>query len=1325
MSLESLLQAESQGTLSPQVKAALDEARRRGLIGGNQLALQPMTPQDLISIGRSSAPEDQTINNLKKGLGSEVAGFGRAGLRGANNASLEALNVGGDLMETFDPMNYATKVTDYLGESIGIRKPEPYTMEAELHNMLRKANPGSIVNAGVKALTDYTLDKNPTVFEKEHSAPLWQTKGGTTIIPSLGELAYGAGYYAPEIALGSSGPAKKAGQIAAQRFSKTGPVVSKNIGKAVQSGAGGALGSLAKGHPEEAAINALAFPIAELGGQGLGHYAKQLGKGVRKAAPLLADEAGALRIGKLNPPAPEPIETLNLQLESLVKGKSKAVLVTPGSEMPMVPQGFKKLQSEVGTWIYDPKKLKPFQIKSKVFKNEYGELLGHIEPKSESATQVVTALKNGVEAKSSVTSPNNVVAQAKVLQKQFPDADIIAGNEPLAREVVHARFNKAPSVQPVDDLLPPGAVPHETQPIPPVGSTERGFTRTVRESPMSPQQLSEGVSGTYDPITNKGTLESAQRIVQENPLQARDKILSLKDATAEDYAVGMELIRQNNAKGDFGESIRIANRMAELATEQGQAIQALSMYNRLGPEGMLRLATKTVQEARANAPKAKIHKLDQEVNKVVSFLQEQGQPNVNKDLIREEIAKKLKLPNISEEFAKDITERATALQAMPEGRQQALMTAGLLRDIAEQVPSPLLRKVSTYQTIAHLWNPKTQVRNLVGNAAFAAGENLKDVVAAPIDRTLSLFTKQRTKSLGGLNQLKAQAKGFASGLKEGAQEAWHGVDLTRIADKWEINALTNGLPRGRTFRGKIMGNLERTLGVSLRAPDRAFYKAGVEKSLAEQMKLAGVKKATPEMISKAHFEGLYKTFQDDSVAAKVFTGIKRSLNANKEFGVGDILIKYPKTPGNLLSRSIEYSPAGIVKSLMEVGKAATGHGFDQKQFVDSTARAIVGTGGLTGLGYVLSDIGLLRNTAPQDPKLRNMERMEGLNQSQLNVSGLVRWITSGFDKNAAKIREGDALATYDWAVPLSVPVSMGARMQETGLELGDTGLAGIAASGLEGGLETLGDQPLIKTFTQLFRGKELPDALIEASKGIPASFTPTLLKQINQVSDNTLRDPYDANPAKMALNLAINKTPFASHLPAKVNQLGEDIESFQGGTNSIMNVMFNPAFISKYKPAPETKIVLDLYRNTSDNRIMPILMKNKIKYRGIDLHLNAKQKNHVQRVVGSLTKEGLAALAKNEEFMGMSDDVKLKYLKNQMDDMADFAKLLSFRYVLEDMPKDERVPYILSYFKRNDLSANQKKEFMKDLEQLKDLFEESPPNTDNKNNNNFESLGVR
>ena len=93
--------------------------------------------------------------------------------------------------------------------------------------------------------------------------------------------------------------------------------------------------------------------------------------------------------------------------------------------------------------------------------------------------------------------------------------------------------------------------------------------------------------------------------------------------------------------------------------------------------------------------------------------------------------------------------------------------------------------------------------------------------------------------------------------------------------------------------------------------------------------MAGVTEPTADMIDYANYRAKYATFQDDSLPARILQGLKDVLNLagggefkkgksgikTHEFGLGDFLIKYTTVPGNLISRSLEYTPAGLAKIL--------------------------------------------------------------------------------------------------------------------------------------------------------------------------------------------------------------------------------------------------------------------------------------------------------------------------------------------------------------------------------------------------------------------------
>lgn len=76
------------------------------------------------------------------------------------------------------------------------------------------------------------------------------------------------------------------------------------------------------------------------------------------------------------------------------------------------------------------------------------------------------------------------------------------------------------------------------------------------------------------------------------------------------------------------------------------------------------------------------------------------------EVFRELAAEKLGIPNLSKEFAQDITKRATSLQAMPEGREKAMVTAELLRDIGELIPQLLAGKSLAFKLSPSFSTPK-------------------------------------------------------------------------------------------------------------------------------------------------------------------------------------------------------------------------------------------------------------------------------------------------------------------------------------------------------------------------------------------------------------------------------------------------------------------------------------------------------------------------------------------------------------------------------------------------------------------------------------------
>jgi hypothetical protein len=321
---------------------------------------------------------------------------------------------------------------------------------------------------------------------------------------------------------------------------------------------------------------------------------------------------------------------------------------------------------------------------------------------------------------------------------------------------------------------------------------------------------------------------------------------------------------------------------------------------------------------------------------------------------------------------------AEEIQSMAEGREKQIKTALMLKQIADLIPRQMGQKISMLQTMAQLLNPKTFIRNILGNIGFQSLENLSDTIGTAIDISSALVTGKRSMGLPALGE---QVKGIKTGLAEGTEEALLGINLKPSYSKFT-------LPKNGVFDKGVLGALEKTLRISLGATDRAFYQAAFNQSIREQTKIAGVSEPTEEMIERAHALGLYRTFQDDNVISNLFTDLKRVLNLNRSFGFGDMIIKYPKTPANILARGIEYSPFGALKAIWKLAEPLFGKEFNQEAFVRASSRAITGSALLVGVGAILAGLGIITGKRSKDKDVAALREESGIRSYQVNTSAL-------------------------------------------------------------------------------------------------------------------------------------------------------------------------------------------------------------------------------------------------------------------------------------------------------------------------------------------------
>jgi hypothetical protein len=549
----------------------------------------------------------------------------------------------------------------------------------------------------------------------------------------------------------------------------------------------------------------------------------------------------------------------------------------------------------------------------------------------------------------------------------------------------------------------------------------------------------------------------------------------------------------------------------------------------------------------------------------------------------------------------------------------------------------LLQQISATQTIAQLLNPKTLVRNAVGNEIFYRMERINKLVATPIDwARVKTFGGQRAVTFKTNNQgqyWKNWLKGFKAGKK--------GVNPEGLSTQYDL--------RPNSFNGKWnpLRYMERALGASLKSFDYAGYKRAVNNTIGELATLRATNEGLTGLTKKQAIEkyirevdenvlqiadqyGKYLTFQDNNILSVGLQKFKKGLNFGQEFGMGDLIIKYPKTPGALLARSLEYSPAGFLKSAYALAKPVFNKQFAWNDVIESFTRALIGTAGVSGIAWFLADKGILSGTSGKDFDVMELEQMAGKKEYSLNIDGLLRWIENGFNPDEAEVKENDRFITYNWAQPVATAISIGSNVNQNMKTSGEFKVGQAVYGAANGALDTMVEQSVLqgvkKAFTS-YPGQTTGDKITDIAGDLPSSFVPTALNQVRQFTDNTQRNTYDPLKMPMFTNRAKNKIPvLASKLPPNYNTLGNKKEVYQGKSNSLFNVFLNPAFVSRYNPTPEAKMVLDIINNTGDTTVAPRRAQKYLTIDGKRYDLTTEQYSEYQRRLGEEVRSQLQFL---------------------------------------------------------------------------------------------------
>jgi hypothetical protein len=534
-----------------------------------------------------------------------------------------------------------------------------------------------------------------------------------------------------------------------------------------------------------------------------------------------------------------------------------------------------------------------------------------------------------------------------------------------------------------------------------------------------------------------------------------------------------------------------------------------------------------------------------------------------------------------------------------------------------------------------------------------------------------LVTKERTTTLPNL---KAYGKGFAKGAVEGVQDVKEDISTAGRGSKYELPSKTfkrqdtykdiadafknKDVKEGakKAFR-RALSDYEDVSMYIVEGTDRPFWQGRFESELANQMKLKGleygVDTPTNDMLEAAKTSADYATFKNKNKLSETFGKIKQALNGGQPLGLADVLgFTFTNVPGSVGSKVYNYSPAGIMTSVKELYNGIKQNGkFDQRKFVDSLSRALVGSGGWA-LGSYLIGQGIIRGAADDDDDKANAEKQMGLQENSLNISALERLI-NGEDTT---LRKGDKFYSFDWLQPVSAPILIGADVNNA-VEQGENGVF----AGAKSAVNQIADMSSLSQVSKLFKGYsgvDLAENLLKVAGEFPSSFIPTIWNNAGQFTDEYKRVSYDSTDAyfKTNVNKILAKIPgLRNTLEKQIDTFGNEQKQYRNG-NDFWSTFINPGYNSTYDPTPLQEEILRVYQETGDKGVFPITAGGSITFKSETAKLNPKQKMTYQKTSGEYVTQILSKVIEIDAYKSLDDTQKATLLKEVISDSNTLGK---------------------------------------------------------------------
>lgn len=743
----------------------------------------------------------------------------------------------------------------------------------------------------------------------------------------------------------------------------------------------------------------------------------------------------------------------------------------------------------------------------------------------------------------------------------------------------------------------------------------RRVARTAMEASITPEEMVPAleqniVNGlfSYNPRTDKAAMDSAIKTVSDKgfngALDQWDDVVSGRRSATKDDMVLAEMLYSTAAQtGNTGLAMELLAEIAAEGTRAGQTSQAIRLLKRITPDGKLYYIRKAVD-------------------------------NLQKDL-DESRGNKAPQLKIDEDLASRL------LTAQNEADANAAMDA-IYDDVANQLPKTFGDRLNAWRYFAMLGNPRTHIRNVVGNIVYQIPTRVSNKISATLQRAF-VPEEQRTRSV----TRNRAAKKFAK------------IDYKEMKNVLAGNAYTSEMSeiqrRKKLFPGIIQKPMD-FFNNALDAEDMFFKRTTYINSMADFLTARGVdmNNINPDVLEQARTHAIEDakraTFQDASALADAIGKIENKNKATKLVIGG--LLPFKRTPINIAKRGFELSPLGLIKGLtVDLNKVRNGT-MTATDAIDHISQGLTGTS-LAVLGYFLASNGILSASSPENDKERNFETAQGSQEYAINI--------------------GPYSYTIDWAAPAALPMFVGAEFYNALTAKYDDEEQAFkqATDALSRLFEPMINMTMLSGISSTIQSATYSQTnpLFAIAGNIAQNYAgqvvPTLSGQIARTIDDTRRttyadkDSWVPDSIQTFLQRQANKIPGLSQSqPAYTDVWGRPDTTENGWLRAFENFL-SPGYIGNRNSSDAENALRELYNTTGDTAVLPSKPQKTYTIDGVKHNLTADQWLRLSNAKGQTSLDAISALVQTGAYQSMSDQEKVNAVK----DVYDYASAVSANQV--------------------------------------------------------------